>query len=193
MDMVGHQYDPLIGIWVKSKPSHIQTFIRNWEDTHEAQAFLVYDLPPMLPQGGLIFLHAIKENKLSAYAKYVGCEYIKGWSSDYNLWEQERNRIWRTYGNDKKRLHTHKEEEFKKFWEDQKGARGLFLMEEVCEVPKKVSWDEEKRILKIYRPIGFSYKYLTATQVREFLELIGINMEIEVKGIESPIVRWHFK
>lgn len=41
------QYDPIIGIWVKAEPSHIQTFIENWERTLEVQAFGVYDLPPI--------------------------------------------------------------------------------------------------------------------------------------------------
>jgi hypothetical protein len=186
------QYDPIIGIWVKAKPSHIQTFIENWKTTHEVQAFGVYDLPPMLPRGGLIFLHAININRLLAYAKYVGYENIKGWpeyaiSHDSSLWIRERERIWRTFG--PTRLHTRDKNEFDNFWKEQQGVRGLFLMEDLYPISKIVSWVDSMRILQVFRPLGFSYRYLTTTQVCKFLELIGIDMEIEIEGIESPNVR----
>jgi hypothetical protein len=186
------QYDPIIGIWVKAKPNHIETFIKNWEATHEVQAFCVYDLPPILPKGGLIFLHGIKVNKLLAYAKYVGYENIKGWpeyiiNKDSALWISERERIWNTFG--PTRLHTHDKNEFYNFWKKQGGVRGLFLMEDIHPISKMVSRSDSMRILQVYRPVGFSYKYLTTTQVRKFLELIGIDAEIEIEGIDSPNVR----
>jgi hypothetical protein len=65
-------YEPFVGIWVKAEPRHIQTFIDNWEKFNVPQAFCVYDLPPMLPYGGLIFLHAIGQSRIMAWAKYVG-------------------------------------------------------------------------------------------------------------------------
>jgi hypothetical protein len=94
---IAHQYEPIIGVWVKAEPRHIETFIQNWERYGETQAFCVYDLPPMLPEGGMVFLHAIKLNRLTAYARYVGCEYVKGWYeharlSDDRLWMEERGR-----------------------------------------------------------------------------------------------------
>jgi hypothetical protein len=195
------QYDPIIGIWVKAKGSHIETFIKNWEAKHEVQAFCVYDLPPMLPKGGLIFLHGIKDNnnnkqqkisRLLAYAKYVGYENIKGWpkyiiNKDSALWISERERIRNTFG--PTRLHTHDKNEFDNFWKKQGGVRGLFLMEDIHPISKMVSRSDSIRILQVYRPVGFRYKYLTATQVRKFLELIGIDAEIEIEGIDSPNVR----
>jgi hypothetical protein len=62
-------------------------------------------------------------------------------------------------------------------------------MEDIHPISKMVSWSDSMRILQVYRPVGFSYKYLTATQVRKFLELIGIDAEIEIEGIDSPNVR----
>lgn len=72
-------YEPFVGIWVKAEPKHITTFINNWEKLKKSQVFCVYDLPPILPPGGLIFLHAILENKILAWAKYVGYENVAGW------------------------------------------------------------------------------------------------------------------
>lgn len=185
-------YDPIIGIWVKVQPKHLETFIQNWERTNELQAFCIYDLPPMLPQNGLIFLHAIEISRLVAYAKYVGYENIKGWveyaaSHDAGLWMSERERIWRTFGPN--RLHTHDKNEFDNFWKDQQGVRGLFLMQDLHRISETVSWIDSMRILQVYRPLGFSYRYLTSSQVRKFLELTGIDMEVEVRGINSPNVK----
>ena len=185
-------YDPIIGIWVKVQPKHLEAFIQNWERTNELQAFCIYDLPPMLPQNGLIFLHAIEISRLVAYAKYVGYENIKGWveyaaSHDAGLWMSERERIWRTFGPN--RLHTHDKNEFDNFWKDQQGVRGLFLMQDLHRISETVSWIDSMRILQVYRPLGFSYRYLTSSQVRKFLELTGIDMEVEVRGINSPNVK----
>jgi len=186
-----HQYDPIIGIWVKAEPRHIETFIENWERHRDVQAFCVYDLPPMLPRGGVIFLHAIKLNKLVAYAKYVGCEYGKGWYEytvfhDDELWIEERERIWHAFG--LFRLHTHDKNDFNNFWEAQMGVRGLFLMEDLQRSPTTISWHDLMKILQVFRPLGFSYKYLTSAQVKRLLELIGLNVEIEIEGIISPKV-----
>ncbi|MEM3550647.1 MAG: hypothetical protein QXV01_06100 [Candidatus Bathyarchaeia archaeon] len=185
------QYDPIIGIWVKAQPKHLQTFIENWEKTNEVQAFCVYDLPPMLPQGSLVFLHAIGSNRLVAYAKYVECDSIKGWYEHIlfahsNLWINERERVWNTFGPN--RLHTHNKAEFDKFWKEQQGIRGLFLMEDIRRISKKISWVDSMRILGVFRPLGFSYKYLTSTQVREFFKLAEIDIEIKIEGINSPKV-----
>ena len=184
-------YEPLIGIWVKARPEYIRTFIRNWETTKNTQAFCVYDLPPMLPKGGVVFLHAINLNRLIAYARYVGYEYIKGWYDHVELgndqvWMEERDRIWNTFG--PYRLHTHNKEEFDEFWKAQKGVRGLFLMESVKELPEKIPWSKSMRILQIHRPIGFSYRYLTFKQVQEFLKLTRLKVFIEVRGISNPEV-----
>ena len=188
---IPHQYEPIIGIWVKAEPRHIETFIQNWERQGNVQAFCVYDLPPMLPQGGIIFLHAIKLNQLVAYAKYVGCEHVKGWYEhtrfrDDRLWMEERKRVWRTFG--PQRLHTHDRDDFDKFWKAQMGVRGLFLMKDLQRSPKTISWDDSMKILQVFRPLGFSYRYLTNSQVRKFLGLLGLEMEIEIEGIISPRV-----
>jgi len=188
---VKHSYEPIIGIWVKAKPEYIETFIENWENTKQVQAFCVYDVPPILPEGGLVFLHAINLNRLMAYAEYVGYEYIEGWYEHVRIkndtiWIKERERIWNTYGPN--RLHTHDKEEFNDFWEAQKGVRGLFLMRNIFTVTKRVTWDESMKILQVSRPVGFSYKYLTISQVQKFLQLIDVKMEIKVQGITSPKV-----
>ncbi|MEM4047478.1 MAG: hypothetical protein QXI65_07175 [Metallosphaera sp.] len=188
---VTHQYEPIIGIWVKAEQRHIETFIKNWETRKDVQAFCVYDLPPMLPEGGIIFLHAIKLNRLIAYAKYVGYEQVKGWYEhtkfrDDRLWIEERERIWQTFG--PHRLHTHDKDEFDKFWKAQMGVRGLFLMKDLQRLQKTISWDDSMKILQVFRPLGFSYRYLIESQVRQFLELIGLEMEIQIEGILSPRV-----
>jgi len=186
------EYDPIIGIWAKAKPEHIETFIANWEKLKNIQAFCVYDLPPILPEGGLVFLHAIDLNRLIAYAKYTGYEYVKGWyehtRGDDSLWFSERERVWHTFGPNK--LHTHNKNEFDKFWEEQMGVRGLFFMKDICKLSRNVSWNDSMKILQVFRPLGFSYRYLTNTQVQKFLKLTGIDMEIKIEGISSPRVMW---
>lgn len=165
----------------------------NWEKLEETQAFCVYDLPPILPHGSLIFLHAIKTNRLAAYARYVGYEHIKGWyrrtvDHDETLWISERERIWHTFGPSK--LHTHDKNEFDRFWKAQMGVRGLFLMEDLQELLETISWNNSMQILQVFRPLGFSYRYLTSTQVQKFLELADIKMEVKIEGITSPEVIW---
>jgi len=145
----------------------------------------------MLPEGGIIFLHAINLNQLVAYAKYVGCEYVKGWYEhtklrDDRIWIGERERVWHTYG--PHRLHTHNKEDFNKFWEAQMGVRGLFLMRDIQKTPKTIPWNNSMRILQVFRPLGFSYRYLTTTQVQKFLDLVDLKIEIKIKGITFPRV-----
>jgi hypothetical protein len=86
------------------------TFIDNWEKFKEPQAFCVYDLPPMIPYGGLIFLHAIGQNRIIAWAKYVGYDNVSGWhehviGASESVWLNERERIWESYTS--RRLHTY--------------------------------------------------------------------------------------
>lgn len=205
MISMSRKYEPIIGVWVKSKAKHIKTFINNWKETKEIQAFCVYDLPPILPEGGVVFLHATRLGKLVAYARYAGYEEIKGWPEYYEAWRRqlgkgrrkrepsnadvwmnERERVWRIYG--PKRLHTHDKEEFNNFWASQAGVRGLFLMKDIQEVPRPVPWGDEVRILKIHGLPGISYRYLTLSQVLKFLELSGLKVRVRVKGISSPKV-----
>lgn len=193
--MTKTNYEPIVGIWVKAKPKHITTFIENWENFKESQAFCVYDLPPILPYGSLIFLHAIDENKLLAYAQYVGYDIVEGWIeydklksklSKDALWYKERDRIWSDYTY--RRLHTHNKNEFDRFWIDQMGVRGVFIMGNVIRLDKNPSWSESMNILQIHRPLGFSYRFLYRTQVERFLRLIGVKARLEIIGIESPKV-----
>jgi hypothetical protein len=184
-------YEPFVGIWVKAEPQHITTFIKNWEKFKELQAFCVYDLPPILPPGGLIFLHAIRENKILAWAKYVGYENVAGWYEHDagitdSIWLRERERIWHSFAPNK--LHTYDKDDFDKFWMDQMGVRGLFIMEEVTRVTPNVGWTQSMKILQVHRPLGFSYKYLTVNQVEQFLRLLNIRLKITVEGINNPKV-----
>lgn len=186
-------YDPIIGIWVKAKPGHIEAFLRNWEADMQSQAFCVYDSPPIVPEGGLVFMHAIGRNRLVAYAKYVDYEYIQGWFQhavhrNDKLWISERDRIWSTYTPD--RLHTRNKSEFERFWAEQMGVRGLFIMEELSRITQRVTWMDSMKILQVNRPLGFSYRYLTESQSKMFLQKAGITMNYEVKGINSPKIVW---
>lgn len=184
-------YEPFVGIWVKAEPRHITTFIDNWEKFNEPQAFCVYDLPPMLPYSGLIFLHAIGQNRIMAWAKYVGYDNVKGWyehdtRANDSVWLSERERIWQSFT--PRRLHTHDKDDFDRFWMAQMGVRGLFIMEAITRVTERVGWTESMEILQVHRPLGFSYRYLTASQVEQFMRLIGTPIKLTVEGIHNPKV-----
>lgn len=186
-----HSYEPFVGIWAKAEPRHVMTFINNWEKFNEPQAFCVYDLPPMLPHGGLIFLHAIGQNRIMAWAKYVGYDYVRGWyehdtKADDSTWLSERDRIWQNFT--AKRLHTHDKNDFDIFWTAQMGVRGLFIMEAITQAPGNVGWTQSMAILHVHRPLGFSYRYLTASQVEQFLQLLGVSLKVTVEGINNPKV-----
>jgi hypothetical protein len=184
-------YEPFAGIWVKAEPRHIMTFIENWEMHHEPQAFCVYDLPPMLPHGSLIFLHAIHQNRILAWARYVGHDYVSGWfehdvRANDSTWLGERERIWKNFT--PRRLHTHDKTDFAIFWTEQMGVRGLFTMETITRVDANVDWTQSMKILQVHRPLGFSYRYLTASHVEQFLKLLGTPMRVIVEGINDPKV-----
>lgn len=184
------KYHPIVGIWVKARQKHIETFIENWEKFNLIQAFCVYEVPPILPYGGLVFLHAISVNKLLAVARYAGYDDVKGWYehtlTEDSAWSGECERIWNSFGPD--RLHTHDESDFRHFWTEQMGVRGLFFMKDIRRVADVISWSDSMKVLQVFRPLGFSYKYLTIAQAREFLRLCSMNLQIEVKGIGSPKV-----
>jgi hypothetical protein len=99
---------------------------------------------------------------------------------------EERERIWHTFG--PHRLHTHEKGEFDRFWKAQMGVRGLFLMREIRRPPKPITWDDSMRVLQVFRPLGFSYRYLTTSQVLRLLELMELEVEVEIHGIASPKV-----
>lgn len=187
-----NRYEAIAGIWVKAKLEYIEKFINNWEKYKKEQAFCVYDLPPVLPKGGVVFLHAIGKGRLVAYARYAGYEYIKGWyehiKGDDKLWIEERERVWRNYG--PSRLHTEDKRDFNNFWKDQMGVRGLFLMKDIKRLPeeKQIPWDVSMIVLQVYRPIGFSYKYLTNLQVEELFKHAGLEIKVKIKGVISPKV-----
>ena len=185
-------YEPFVGIWVKAEPRHIMTFIDNWEKFKEPQAFCVYDLPPILPHGGLIFLHGIGQSRIMALAKYVGYDNVVGWykhvkRANDSKWLSERERIWESFT--PKRLHTHDRNDFDRFWGAQMGVRGLFIMGAITRVTTHVGWAQSMEILQIHRPIGFSYRYLTAKQVEQFMRLIGTPIKVMVEGIHNPRVK----
>src|SRR5262249_18390376 len=71
----------------------------------------------------------------------------------------ERERVWQTHRAGTMNPPT--KEEFDRFWEAQHGVRGLFLMDEVAELPAPVAFKVYGRALEWGVPMGVGYRYLS--------------------------------
>jgi len=121
----------------------------------------------------------------------VAYENVAGWYEhdaglNDSMWLRERERIWHSFA--PKRLHTYDKDDFDRFWMEQMGVRGLFIMEAITGVTQNVGWTQSMKILQVHRPLGFSYRYLTASQVEQFLQLLGTRLKVTVEGINNPKV-----
>src|SRR5205823_3743867 len=102
--------------------------------------FLLYDPPPALRMGSPVFIHSDKSLRL--LARFREGQFVAGHKLTVEAEERtaERERIWQSY-----RVNTVNppaREECDEFWEAQHGVRGLFIMDEVSEVPQPVTFKE---------------------------------------------------
>jgi hypothetical protein len=156
------QLDRPCGLWTKCNPVFADYFLANWKQRHTALAFLLYDPPPALGAGMPVFIHS--ENTLRLLARFREGLFVAGhkFTADPQERAAERERVWTSY-----RLGTidaPTKEEFDAFWEGQHGVRGLFLMDKVEEVPKRMAFKAYGRALEWGYPSSVGYRYLSFSQ-----------------------------
>jgi hypothetical protein len=150
------------GLWTKCDSVFADYFLKNWSERREPLAFLLYDPPPALPTGAPVFIHSDKSLRL--VARFREGQFVAGHKLAVEADERvaERERVWQTH-----RLHTidpPTKEGFDQFWESQHGVRGLFVMDEVTEVPEPVAFKVYGRALGWGYPMGVGYRYLSMPQ-----------------------------
>jgi hypothetical protein len=150
------------GLWTKCDAVFADYFLKNWTQRRRPLAFLLYDPPPALPTGAPVFIHSDKSLRL--LARFRDGQFVAGHKLTVEAEErrQERERVWQMH-----RVHTidpPTKEEFDRFWEKQHGVRGLFLMDEVAEMPQPVGFKVYGRALGWGYPMGVGYRYLSVPQ-----------------------------
>jgi hypothetical protein len=150
------------GLWTKCDGVFADYFLKNWTRRRQPLAFLLYDPPPALRAGAPVFIHSDKSLRL--LARFWEGQVVAGYKPTVEAEERraERERVWQTH-----RAHTidpPAKEEFDRFWEAQHGIRGLFLMDEVAELPRPVAFKVYGRALEWGYPMGVGYRYLSLPQ-----------------------------
>jgi hypothetical protein len=150
------------GLWTKCDSVFADYFLKNWSRRREPLAFLLYDSPPALRTGAPVFIHSDKSLRL--LARFREGQFVAGHKFTVEAEERraERERVWQTH-----RVNTINpptKEEFDLFWEAQHGVRGLFIMDEVADLPKPVAFKVYGRALEWGFPMGVGYRYLSVPQ-----------------------------
>jgi hypothetical protein len=150
------------GLWTKCDGVFADYFLKNWTQRREPLAFLLYDPPPSLRMGSPVFIHSDKSLRL--LARFREGQFVAGHKHTVEAEERiaERERVWGTY-----RVNTINpppKAEFDEFWEGQNGVRGLFVMDEVAELSKPVTFKVYGRALEWGFPMGVGYRYLSLPQ-----------------------------
>jgi hypothetical protein len=160
------------GLWTKCDVVFARYFRKNWERDGKPLAFLLYDPPPSLPAGSPVFIHS--DATLRLLARFQSGLFVAGHKGTVEQDERlaERERIWITYR--AATLDPPTRAEFDEFWEAQNGVRGLFLMDEVAQVPEKVGWKLYSLALEWGYPSSVGYRYLTFGQCVLLLRLAGL-------------------
>ncbi len=145
------------GLWTKCNPVYADYFLTNWRQRHTPLAFLLYDPPPALDAGMPVFIHS-SENTLRLLARFREAQFVAGhkFTADREERITARERVWTAY-----RLGTidaPTKDEFDAFWEGQHGVRGLFLMDQVEEVPKRMPFKAYGRALEWGYPSSVGYR-----------------------------------
>jgi hypothetical protein len=65
-------------------------------------------------------------------------------------------------------------EQFDRFWEAQNGVRGLFVMDEVAELPEPVALGVYGRGLELGFPMGVGCRYFSVPQCLLLLRMAGM-------------------
>jgi hypothetical protein len=125
------------GLWTKCAPVFADYFLKNWSQRRQPLAFLLYDPPPALQAGAPVIIHSGKELRL--LARFREAQFVAGHKATIDPDERltERDRIWQTHR--AATLDPPTREDFDRFWDAQNGIRGLFLMDEVAELPRPVA------------------------------------------------------
>jgi hypothetical protein len=159
-----------MGLWTKCDSVFADYFLKNWTCRREPMAFLLYDPPPLLPDGAPVFIHSDKSMRL--IARFREGQFVSGHKLTVDRDERmaERERIWSTY-----RAGTFdapSKSDFDRFWESQHGVRGLFIMDNVVCAPQAVAFKLYGRALGWGYPMGVGYRYLTMAQTILLLRMI---------------------
>jgi hypothetical protein len=181
------------GLWTKCDSVFADYFLKNWVQRREPLAFLLYDPPPALQTGAPVFIHSDKSLRL--LARFREGQFVAGHKLTVEAEERlaERERVWQTHRVDT--IDPPTKEEFDRFWEAQHGVRGLFVMDEVAELPEPVAFKVYSRALGWGFPMGVGDRYLSVPQCVLLLRMAGMAARgsdtylkaiVEVTGFEAP-------
>jgi len=164
------------GLWTKCDGVFADYFLTNWTQRCEALAFQLYDPPPSLRAGAPVFIHSDKSLRL--LARFREGQFVAGHKQTVEAQERvaERDRVWRTYRAGT--INPPTKDEFDDFWERQNGVRGLFVMDEVAELPQRVGFKVYGRALEWGFPMGVGYRYLSLPQCVLLLRLAAMGPEV---------------
>jgi hypothetical protein len=165
------------GLWTKCDRVFADYFLKNWQAHKRSLAFLLYDPPPALRTGSLIFIHSDKNLRL--VARLLGSEFLAGhkFTADEEERHAERERVWITYRANT--LDPPTKSEFDHFWAKQHGVRALFVMDSVHPIVEPLPFKVYGRALEWGYPTGVGYRYLSFPQT--MLLLRAANLETAVK------------
>jgi hypothetical protein len=154
--------DRACGLWTKCGREFADYFLTNWTHRHEPLAFLLYDPPPTLHVGAPVFIHS--EKNLRLLARFREGQFLAGHKPTTEPDERvaERERVWRTYR--ATTIDAPIKTAFDSFWDGQDGVRGLFIMDEVILLPKRMPFGVYGRALQWGYPTSVGYRYLTLAQ-----------------------------
>ena len=173
------------GLWTKCDSVFAEYFLKNWVERREPLAFLLYDPPPALRTGAPVFIHSDKSLRL--LARFREGQFVAGHKQTVEPEERvlERERVWRSYRAGT--INPPTKEEFDAFWERQNGVRGMFLMDEVAELPQRVGFKVYGRALEWGFPMGVAYRYLSVPQCVLLLRLAGTPPEASARCLGGTL------
>ncbi len=150
------------GLWTKCAPFFANYFLTDWRQRRQPQAFLLYDPPPAVDAGMPVFIHS--DNSLRLLARFLEGQFVAGhkFTTDAEERLAERERVWNAYRAGTMNPETRAD--FDSFWDGQHGVRGLFLMDQVTEVPKRMQFKVYGRALEWGYPTSVGYRYLSRSQ-----------------------------
>jgi hypothetical protein len=158
----GAKLDRPAGLWTKCAREFADYFLANWTQRQEPLAFLLYDPPPALDVGAPVFIHSDKNLRL--LARFRGAQFVAGHklTSEPDERLAERERVWLAHR--ASTLDPPSKPAFDAFWDSQGGVRGLFIMDEVVLLPKRMAFGVYGRALQWGYPTSVGYRYLTLAQ-----------------------------
>jgi hypothetical protein len=173
------QGPPLVascGLWTKCGGNFADYFLKNWNRRRQPLAFLLYDPPPALRTGAPVFIHSDKNLRL--LARFREGQVVAGHKPTVDAEERlaERERVWQAHRAGT--IDPPTKAEFDKFWEAQHGVPGLFLMDEVAELPQPVAFKVYGWALQWGYPMGVGYRYSSVPQSLLLLRLAVMPTEV---------------